>query len=89
MLTGIPVQGSLSFLPKITSERWFIWAILTGFIFIALFLLIAFVTQNTGVSAAAAANRLSLIIPFTFSILYREAAPVGKLTGILIILAAV
>jgi drug/metabolite transporter (DMT)-like permease len=61
-----------------------------GTIFISLFNVIALTAQKIGVAVASVANKLSLIIPFLFSLyLYNEKATVLKITGIVVALTAV
>jgi drug/metabolite transporter (DMT)-like permease len=69
---------------------WLPWAILMGFTFILLFNIIAYTARNIGVAVASVANKLSLVIPFLFSILlYSEAASSWQISGIILGLAAV
>jgi drug/metabolite transporter (DMT)-like permease len=71
-------------------EPWLPWALLMGTTFITLFNLIAYTTRKIGVSVATVANKLSLVIPFAFSIaLYREPLRIIHVAGILIALVAV
>ena len=72
------------------SEPWFPWACVMGFIFIVLFNVIAYTAQTLGVAVASVANKLSLVIPFLFSIyLYNEKATFLKIAGVVIALSAV
>ncbi len=90
VITGCLVQGSFPVTAASLQESWFIWALLMGTIFIVLFNLIGFTTQKLGVAVSSVANKLSLVIPFVFSIyLYNEAASWIKITGIVIALLAV
>lgn len=78
----LPAQG--------VGKGWLGWSIVIGLLFIVLYMLIAHAAQKAGVAIAAASNRLSLIIPFIFSIIYYdEKASAGKMIGIGIILIAV
>ncbi len=71
-------------------EPWLPWAGLMGFSFIFLFNIIAFTAQKLGVAIASVANKLSMVIPFIFSIyLYNEEATPLKLAGIGVALVAV
>ena len=90
VITGSIVNGEFPITPKIINEPWIFWALLMGASFITIFNLIAFVTQRSGVSVASVANKLSLVIPFLFSIyLYNEKAGFLKIIGIVVALAAV
>ncbi len=61
-----------------------------GCMFIVLFNVIGITTQKIGVAVASVANKLSLVIPFVFSIwLYNEEATALKLTGIAIAMVSV
>ena len=74
----------------IMEEPWLPWAGLMGFSFIFLFNIIAFTAQKLGVAIASVANKLSMVIPFLFSIyLYNEKATPLKIAGIVIALLAV
>ncbi len=90
VITGSLVDGEFSIHPATFREPWFPWALLMGVMFISLFNILAFTTQKIGVAAASVANKLSLVIPFIFSIyLYAEKAGVYKVAGIIIALIAV
>jgi drug/metabolite transporter (DMT)-like permease len=71
-------------------QPWFKWALLMGASFISIFNMLGFTTQKIGVAIASVANKLSLVIPFVFSIyLYNEKAAALKLLGIVLALIAV
>jgi drug/metabolite transporter (DMT)-like permease len=83
-LGRFPVDGNSFSLP------WFKWAILMGASFIVIFNIIGITTQKIGVAVASVANKLSLVIPFVFSIfLYNEKAGWLKIAGLLLALVAV
>lgn len=88
--TGAVVNGSFPVNKENISAPWFVWALLMGLMFISIFNVIGFTTQKLGVAIASVANKLSMVIPFVFSIyLYNENATVLKIAGIAIALAAV
>ena len=88
VVTGCMVNGSVPV--QSVSEPWFRWGCLAGCIFISLFNIIAITTQRIGVAVASVANKLSLVIPFLFSIhLYNETITLLRVAGILIALTAV
>ena len=88
--TGALVNGSFPVNRESMNTPWFVWALVMGGMFISIFNVIAFTTQKLGVAIASVANKLSLVIPFVFSIyLYNESATVLKITGIAVALAAV
>lgn len=69
---------------------WLWWAILMGVFFIVLFNVIAFTSINLGVAVASVAFKLSLVIPFLFTIFfYGESSTWMKWTGVITALAAV
>ncbi len=90
VITGSLVNGSFPISHASTAQPWFRWAILMGIFFIILFNIIAFTAQNIGVAVASVANKLSLVIPFLFSIYwYDEKLSVLKVAGIVLALTAV
>jgi EamA-like transporter family. len=87
VITGSIVNG---YFPWHTGEPWFGWALVMGCCFIAIFNLAAFVVQRAGVSVATVAYKLSLVIPFVFSLyLYNEQATWFKISGVAMALAAI
>lgn len=90
VFTGIAVNQSFPFTSASVSEPWFMWAGIMGCLFISLFNIIGITAQKLGVSVASVANKLSLVIPFVFSIyLYSEAATWMRILGIVIALVSV
>lgn len=90
VITGSLVMGKFPVNSTTSAEPWFWWAVVLGTFFITTFNIIAFTAQKIGVSVASVSNKLSLVIPFLFSIyLYNEAATVWKIIGIAIALGAV
>jgi drug/metabolite transporter (DMT)-like permease len=90
VITGSIVNGKFPVQASIFHEPWFKYAILMGAMFISIFNVMAFTTQKIGVAVASVANKLSLVIPFVFSvILYHEKISFLKILGILIALLAV
>ncbi len=90
VITGSLVNGSFPITATSVSQPWFRWAIVMGLVFIILFNIIAFTAQRIGVAVASVANKLSLVIPFLFSIyLYDEKLTVLKIAGVIIALLAV
>ncbi len=71
-------------------QPWFKWALLMGATFIFLFNIVAFTSQRIGVAITAVAYKLSLVIPFVFSIwLYQEKVTALRIAGIVMALAGV
>jgi drug/metabolite transporter (DMT)-like permease len=90
VVTGSFVNASFPINTETMQEPWFKWAMLMGAVFIVLFNVIARTAQTMGVAIASVANKLSLVIPFLFSIvLYNEAATGLKIAGVLLALIAV
>ena len=90
VITGSIVNGHVNNYAADIKQNWFPWACLMGTIFIVLFNIIAFTAQRVGVAVTSVANKLSLVIPFIFSIyLYNEKATWLKVVGIGVALVAV
>jgi drug/metabolite transporter (DMT)-like permease len=90
VITGSIVNGRFPINNETVKLEWFPWAMVMGFIFILLFNIIGFTAQRIGVSVASVANKLSMVIPFMFSLyLYNENATILKVLGIVLALMAV
>lgn len=90
VITGSMVHGRFLDYGKMTTMPWFWWACLMGAVFIGLYNIIGFTTQRIGVAVASVANKLSLVIPFAFSlVLYNEKNTWLKMAGVIIALIAV
>ncbi len=90
VITGSLVNGNFPVNNINIAQDWFPWALAMGFLLILLFNIIAFSAQRIGIAVTSVANKLSLVIPFLFSIyLYNERASFVKLTGIVVALVAV
>ena len=90
VITGSLFNGYFPVSAAAVHQPWFPWALLMGTIFIATFNIVGFTTQQLGVSVASVSNKLSLVIPFIFSvILYREPLTILKSAGIVLALVAV
>jgi drug/metabolite transporter (DMT)-like permease len=88
--TGTIINGSFPVNSENTHASWFKWALLMGAMFICIFNIVAATAQKLSVSISSVANKLSLVIPFLFSIyLYNETATALKITGVVVALAAV
>lgn len=89
------VTGILSYeesinVSSIANSKWFIGAILLGFLFITIFNVMAMTSQKNGLSVASVASKMSVVIPVTFGIYaYNESIGFQKLFGILLALIAV
>ncbi|MBA2500129.1 MAG: EamA family transporter [Chitinophagaceae bacterium] len=90
VIVGVIVNGSVPFNSQMVFEGWFPWACIMGITFVLLFNLIAYTAQKMGVAVASVANKLSLVIPFSFSLyLYNETSSWIKIVGIIMALTAV
>lgn len=75
---------------EITTTKWFYGAIALGFLFIAIFNVMALTAQRNGLSVASVATKMSVIIPIIFGVyVYNESAGLQKLLGIVLALIAV
>lgn len=90
VITGTFVNGSFPVNSSLVKEPWLPWALVMGCGFISLFNLAAYTVQKIGVAAATVAYKLSMVIPFVFSIyLYNEDATILKIAGVVVALLAV
>src|SRR5687767_12992973 len=73
VITGSIVNGEFPISSIQRPEPWLGWGVFMGIIFISVFNVVAFTAQKVGIAAASVAYKLSLVIPFAFSIwLYGE-----------------
>ena len=90
VVTGSVFIGSFPINAAAPQQAFFWWAVLMGCLFVSLFNLIGFTAQRISVSVASVANKLSLVIPFAFSLyLYNEQASTLKILGLVLALVAV
>ncbi len=88
--TGILSYNATIHIDEITSSNWFFGALALGFLFIAIFNVMALTTQRNGLSVASVAAKMSVIIPVVFGIyMYKEGVGAQKLIGIVLALVAV
>ncbi|MDN3494025.1 DMT family transporter [Winogradskyella bathintestinalis] len=82
-------RGNINY-SEIAQANWFIAAIILGFLFIAIFNVMALTAQKNGLSVASVASKMSVIIPIVFGILvFKESIGIQKIAGILLALIAV
>ncbi|WP_299224341.1 DMT family transporter [uncultured Psychroserpens sp.] len=75
---------------EIVTSKWIFGAIGLGFLFIAIFNVMAMTAQRNGLSVASVASKMSVIIPVIFGIyVYHEGVGVQKVIGILLALVSV
>jgi drug/metabolite transporter (DMT)-like permease len=90
VITGSLMNGTNPFRNQLLQNNWLPWAIGMGCLLISLFNIIAITARRSGVAVASVANKLSLVIPFIFAVVfYQERITVFKLAGILFALLAV
>ncbi|HLK27170.1 MAG TPA: EamA family transporter [Puia sp.] len=90
VVTGCFFNGSTPFHESTLHEPWFRYSLLMSAMFISIFNIVGFTTQKIGVAVASVANKLSLVIPFIFSVyLYNEKISALKIIGIVIAVIAV
>lgn len=90
VITGSMVNGSFPINGSLVQQPWFAWALFMGACFILLFNLAAYTVQKIGVAAATVAYKLSMVIPFLFSLyLYHEQSTILKFAGVALALLAV
>lgn len=87
---GIIINSSNYTFNSIISSEWFFGAVFLGFLFIAVFYVMALTSQRNGVSVASVASKMSVVIPVIFGIaFYNESLNFQKLIGIILALFAV
>ena len=90
VITGSLFNGHFPINNTVFQASWFPWAVVMGVFFISLFTIVAATTLHVNVAVASVAYKLSLVIPFIFSIyLYDERATALKIIGIGLALLAV
>jgi drug/metabolite transporter (DMT)-like permease len=90
VITGTLVNGFFPVTVENMHAGWFVWAVMMGFMFIITFNLAGFTTQKLGVAVASVSYKLSLVIPFLFSLfLYHESSSWLKWLGVGIAITAV
>ncbi len=75
---------------EIPEQAWFYSILLLGLLFISLFRLMAWVSQNFGLATVSVAVKMSVIVPVSFGVVYfKESLGPLKLIGIIMALVAV
>jgi drug/metabolite transporter (DMT)-like permease len=75
---------------QILESKWLFGAFGLGFLFIAIFNVMALTAQRNGLSVASVASKMSVIIPVIFGIyVYHEGVGAQKIIGIILALIAV
>jgi drug/metabolite transporter (DMT)-like permease len=87
---GILSYDSPVIIKDIISSKWFFGAIGLGFLFIAIFNVMALTAQRIGLSVASVASKMSVVIPIIFGLfVYNESLGWQKGIGIVLALTAV
>ena len=90
VVTGSLFIGYIPYSGTVINSSWFLWSMLMGVGFFAVFNLIAYCTKVDGITTAVIANKLSLVIPVLFSIIvFKEQAGIEKIAGILLAFPAI
>lgn len=88
--TGILSTNESVHLNTIITSKWFFGALFLGFLFIAIFNIMALTAQRNGLSVASVASKMSVIIPVIFGLYaYKESLSLQKGIGIVLALVAV
>ncbi len=86
---GLLICGANIQISTITTNSWFPFALLIGFIFILTFVLFALSSQKAGVAITAVFSKVSVIIPVIAGILlYSESLNIYKILGVIATLVA-
>lgn len=89
-LFGLWIYEEPIVIHNIISSAWIYGAIVLGFLFIAIFNVMALTAQRHGLSVASVASKMSVIIPVIFGIyVYHEGAGFQKIIGIILALVSV
>jgi drug/metabolite transporter (DMT)-like permease len=90
VVTGILSTGVQPFNQSTIDAPYFPYTVMMGMAFIAIFILTAFCTKVSGMTATVIASKLSLVIPVLFAILVlHETTNAVKLSGVLLAFPAV
>lgn len=89
-LFGYSLSETSIEIEQIPEQPWFLGAFSLGFLFIAVFNVMAITAQKNGLSVASVAGKMSVVIPVVFGIfVYKESAGFVKVLGIILALVAV
>lgn len=87
---GLYISRTPLTLRKLQEADWVPSVLIMGFLFIAIFNVMALTSQRNGLSVASVSGKMSLVIPVIYGIIvYNETAGWVKITGIAIALLAV
>ncbi|EDP96172.1 DMT family transporter [Kordia algicida OT-1] len=87
---GFFFYGNGITIPEIVQRPFMIGAVALGFLFIAIFMVMATTAQRNGLSVASVASKMSVVIPVIFAVVvYKEQLSLLKVAGIILALLAV
>ncbi len=90
IIVGTVFGNSHPFYREVSANSWFPFALVLGCCFILFFNITALTVKTSGVAVAGVATKISLVIPFLFSIYYfNEIAGITKWAGISIAIVSV
>jgi drug/metabolite transporter (DMT)-like permease len=89
-LLGIFTTSKPIVIYQILNEKWLYGALILGFMFIAIFNIMAITTQKNGLSVVSVSTKMSVVIPVLFGILaYNEVLNFALILGIVLALISV
>lgn len=87
---GFFFYGNGTTLVEVTQKPWIGGAVILGFLFISIFMVMATTAQRNGLSTASVASKMSVVIPVIFAVIvYQEKLSLLKIAGIILALLAV
>ncbi|WP_046758832.1 DMT family transporter [Kordia jejudonensis] len=87
---GFFFYGNGVSITEMTQRPFMIGAIILGFLFISIFMVMATTAQRNGLSVASVASKMSVVIPVIFAVIvYKEQLSLLKISGIILALVAV
>ncbi|PTX61710.1 putative membrane protein [Kordia periserrulae] len=87
---GFFFYGNGTTLVEVSQKPWIVGAIILGFLFISIFMVMATTAQRNGLSTASVASKMSVVIPVIFAVIvYEEKLSLLKVAGIILALLAV
>lgn len=88
--TGLVAYGSVPNVESVKTAAWLPYSLILGALFIFMFNMMALTSQRNGLSVAAVASKMSLVIPVIAGIwMYNESLSILKVIGILLALVSV
>lgn len=88
--TGFILYPPALALNQIPETLWFQGTFLLGFLFIAVFMIMALTAQRSGLSTASVASKMSVVLPILFGyFVYQETLGVIRVAGMFLALVAV